>query len=269
VFTGQDGKSEIGIGSGVVQDSRADNEYEECLLKLKFVTDPLVEFELIETLRFIAGEGYALLGFHMQRLSASAMRLGFNCDVEKIEAALLNYAYGLGTGAHRVRLTLARSGHYQLISQALQPRSGQPFRFVLAETPMDPASLFLYHKTTNRSFYDDERNRLAQITGCDEAVFLNVRGELTEGSFTNLFLEKEGTLLTPALQCGLLPGTLRQDLLNRGKVCEAILTVRDLQKADAIWLGNSVRGLLRAQWLYQGMQAKSGVGSIQGGNRIS
>ena len=91
--------------------------------------------------------------------------------------------------------------------------------------------------------------RAQAALGVDEVVFLNERGELTEGSITNLFVERDGVLLTPALDCGLLPGTLRAELLAEGRAREAVLTLADLDTAQAIWLGNSVRGLLAADWI--------------------
>jgi para-aminobenzoate synthetase/4-amino-4-deoxychorismate lyase len=72
---------------------------------------------------------------------------------------------------------------------------------------------------------------------------------LAEGSITNLFIERDGTLLTPPLSSGLLPGTLRAELIATGRAIEQLLTLADLEAAEAIWLGNSVRGLLRAQWI--------------------
>ncbi|MGB3339289.1 MAG: aminotransferase class IV, partial [Devosia sp.] len=77
----------------------------------------------------------------------------------------------------------------------------------------------------------------------------NERGELAEGSITNLFLERNGALLTPPLTSGLLPGTLRAELLASGRAAEQVLTLVDLETAQAIWLGNSVRGLMRAEWI--------------------
>lgn len=244
---GSDGRGEIGIGSGVVQDSRARSEYEECLLKMRFLTDPVIVFELIETLRRDKGSGYGLLERHLNRLEASAARLGFAYRKDAVLDRLESHARGLTTAHARVRLTLARDGTLNITSQPLQPTAkGAEFRFALAETRLDPSNLFLYHKTTNRAFYDEERVRLSAKTGCDEVVFLNTRGELTEGSFTNLFIEKDGGLLTPAVSSGLLPGTLREELLATGRASEAVLTAGDLHSASGVWLGNSVRGLVRA-----------------------
>jgi para-aminobenzoate synthetase/4-amino-4-deoxychorismate lyase len=80
---------------------------------------------------------------------------------------------------------------------------------------------------------------------------MNERGELTEGSFTNLFVERGGLLLTPPVSCGLLDGTLRRALLAdpARPAAEAVLYPEDLDTADRVYLGNSVRGLMRAEML--------------------
>lgn len=246
----RDGRMEIGIGSGVVQDSRAQSEYDECLLKMRFLTDPVLEFDLIETLRFDRQGGYVLLDHHLARLEASARRLGFAFERAAVGAALNQHAASLTSPHARVRLNLSRSGRTHITSKPIElPAQGATIRVALAQTRLDPSNLFLYHKTTHRAFYDDERVRLAAITGCDEVVFLNTRGELTEGSFMNLFVEMRGAMLTPPITSGLLAGTLRQQMLADGSAREAVLTLQDLRRADTVWLGNSVRGLLRAEFV--------------------
>jgi para-aminobenzoate synthetase/4-amino-4-deoxychorismate lyase len=107
----------------------------------------------------------------------------------------------------------------------------------------------LFHKTTNRAFYDETRTRYQAETGCQEVLFENDRGFLTEGSYTTLFLKIGGRLLTPALEHGLLPGTFREGLLERGLAVEADLTRADLENADAVFVGNSVRGLVRGRMI--------------------
>jgi len=119
-------------------------------------------------------------------------------------------------------------------------------RFAISASRVDSADLFLFHKTTRRELYDREWQEYADRLGTDEVIYLNERGELAEGSRTTIFIERDGKLLTPQLGAGLLPGTLRAQLLAEGKVEEAVLTLADLQSADAIFLGNSVRGLVAA-----------------------
>ncbi len=242
------GRGEAGVGSGIVQDSEPGAEYAECLLKLRFLSDPPPDFALIETLRFDAGEGFYLLEEHLARLADSAAHFGFDCDIGAVRSALLSRAAALEGPTWRVRLTLDWRGRIDIAATPLaRPGHEALIRFAIAETRMNSRNPFLYHKTTRRDFYDRERERLAPLRQCQEVVFLNERGEVTEGSFTNVFIVRNGTLLTPPLSSGLLNGTLRRRLLREGMAREAPLTLRDLADADGIWLGNSVRGLVRAE----------------------
>lgn len=247
----RDGRGSIGIGGGVVADSTAGDEYREALLKMAFFTDPADPVTLIETLLWTPADGYSLLQRHLERLAASAAYFALPCDLAAITALLKGQAF---TAPMRVRLTLSADGP-QLTATPLPPNP-ERFRFMIAEERLDSQSLWLAHKTTNRAFYDAPRQRAHAAHGVDEVVFLNERGELTEGSITNLFVERAGLLLTPPLASGLLPGTLRAELLATGRAVEQVLTLADLTSAEAVWLGNSVRGLLPAQWVQPSVQVE-------------
>ncbi|ODT80877.1 MAG: aminodeoxychorismate synthase, component I [Pelagibacterium sp. SCN 64-44] len=238
-----DGRGEIGIGGGIVADSEMESEYREALLKMAFFTAPAVT--LIETMLWKEGEGYILLGRHLERLAASASHFGLGCDRAAIAALLEGQVFA--APAMRVRLTLDETG--PAVTAVPLPPNPEIFRFTIAPERLESQNPWLAHKTTNRAFYDEPRQRAHAAFGVDEVVFRNERGELTEGSITNLFVERDGKLLTPPLSVGLLPGTLRAELLATGKAEEALLTLDDLESAEKIWLGNSVRGLMRAQWV--------------------
>ena len=246
---GNDGNGEIGIGGGIVADSTAGDEYREALLKMAFFTDPAQPVTLIETLLWDRAEGYALLARHLDRMADSAGYFGLPFDREAVLALLEGQSFP--ADLMRVRLTLDASGPD--VTSVPLPPNPDVFRFAIAPERLDSQSLWLAHKTTNRAFYDEPRQRAHAELGVDEVLFCNERGELTEGSITNLFVERGGILLTPPLSSGLLPGTLRAELLASGKAAEQVLTLADLETAEAIWLGNSVRGLLRAEWIkYKG-----------------
>ncbi|HVT56410.1 MAG TPA: aminodeoxychorismate synthase component I [Xanthobacteraceae bacterium] len=240
---GEDGAGEIGIGGGIVADSQEDAEYNECLLKLDFFRQAVEPPSLIETTLWAEDE-FWLLSRHLARLERSAAHFGYRYDRGTAIAALEQAVAGK-CGPLRVRLVLSPKG--EISASAVPPPPAKRFRFLLADDRMDSGDPLLRHKTTRRAIYDKPREEAQKFHGADEVIFRNERGELTEGSFTNLFIEKGGELLTPALSCGLLPGTLREQLLQRGEAREAILTLRDLEAADKIFLGNSVRGLVRAE----------------------
>ncbi|CTQ65377.1 aminodeoxychorismate synthase component I [Roseibium alexandrii] len=245
----QDGTGEIGTGSGVVFDSKARPEYDECALKLKFMTEDLPEFDLIETMAYDPDVGYLLLERHMQRLQKSAEYFGFQFDLQTV-LDRLETAGEIYRGPQRVRLLLSRSGDISISATELPPADrGSVFNLMLATETTRSSDRFLYHKTTNRSFYDETRIRYQAETGCQEVIFLNESGYLTEGSYTTLFLKIDGKLLTPALEHGVLPGTFREGLLEAGYAVEADLTPEDLERAEAVFVGNSVRGLVRARMI--------------------
>jgi len=245
---GEDGKGEMGIGSGIVHDSDPVAEFEECLLKGRFLTASHEGFRLIETMRWSRTDGFYLLEKHMARLEDSARFFGIPCDTGAIRVLLADCVRGL-TGKQRVRLLLDQGGAADATAMDITlPDPPPAVRYAIAGQPVDSRDSHRYHKTTRREVLDNERERLAVETGCDEVLFVNERGELTEGSYTNLFVEKGGWLLTPPLSCGLLNGTLRRELLETGEqVEERILYPRDLDEADAVWLGNSIRGLQPAR----------------------
>jgi len=239
------GNGEIGVGGGVVADSVAADEYREALLKMAFFTGEDQAVTLIETMLWEQGKGFDLLDRHLERLQASATYFGLPYDRTAIVALL--EAQTFTEPRMRVRLTLDDTG--PAVTAVPLPSNPETFRFSIAPQRLDSQSLWLKHKTTNRAFYDEPRVAAHAASGVDEVLFLNERDELTEGSITNLFVERDGRLLTPALSSGLLPGTLRAELIAHGKAEEAVLHLDDLEQADAIWLGNSVRGLMRAQWV--------------------
>ena len=250
LFIDADGAGEMGIGSGVVSDSKADAEFEECLLKAHFLTKADAPFELIETIRWERGLGFHLLERHLVRLQSSAGHFGYPYDRGKVLGALSAEVERLDSDVHMVRLLLAEDGTITVTSTGIElPSRETVWRFAISDQRVDEKDALFFHKTTRRQFYDREMERQKAATGCDEVVFLNKKGELTEGTRTNLFLELDGRLFTPALTCGLLPGTLREELIDlpRAAASEAVLTLADLARADRIYLGNSVRGLIRAE----------------------
>jgi len=243
VFAG--GSAEMGIGSAVVADSDAKGEYDECLLKMKFLAP---DFQLIETLLWKPGEGYWLLGRHLARLAASARHFGFAFDGEAVRRELDGVVNGAEQSPLRVRLLLSHSAAVTLTKALLDSPSTHKYcRFVWSNTPVNSTGPFLAHKTTNRQRYDEDWATLAQAQGAGEVIYVNERGEVTEGSRTNIFVERAGRLLTPHVSCGLLPGVLRAELLATGRAVEAVLRPADLVSAEKVYLGNSVRGLVRAE----------------------
>ena len=242
-ITIEGGKGELGIGGAVVQDSTAESEYAECLLKARYFDSVREPIGLIETLRF--ENGFVRRDRHLGRMQRSAQFLSLPFDRDAAQRAL-DAAVRNAREALRVRLTLDEEGRFDCTT-ALLGAAPARWTWALSPYPVRSTDALLRHKTTWRQFYDAEQLRLASQSGSDEAIFINERGELTEGSRSSLFIRRGGALLTPALSCGLLDGVLRRELIETGECAEAILTPADLAAADEVLLGNSLRGLIRAE----------------------
>lgn len=232
------GTATLGIGSGIVADSRADEEWAECLAKAAFVTRNAPRFDLFETMRFDPVEGLLHLEDHLARMKASADIFGFAFDRHEARNELQAATFRLREPA-RIKLALASSG---AIAIEVKPLPATPGRMRVAIVPLPVASsdIRLRHKTSARGFYDAAR----RATDADEVVFVDTDGFLTEGSFTNLFVERQGRLVTPPLSRGLLPGVLRARLIADGEAIEGDLRPADLTKG--CYIGNALRGLMVA-----------------------
>uniref|UniRef100_UPI00405692A8 aminodeoxychorismate synthase component I n=1 Tax=Candidatus Electronema sp. TaxID=2698783 RepID=UPI00405692A8 len=242
------GRGRMGIGSGIVADSKAEEEWAECLLKGNFLTKNEPDFQLIETLLWQPGSGFFLLNYHLERLADSARYFHFFCDLEAVRQRLMA-AVAQRHERQRVRLLLCRDGRIDISSVLLldEPPPAELPKVIFSQERVDPADPHRFHKTTRRELYDRERSK-AVAQGFYDVLFVNTAGEVTEGAVANVFVQnkKENFLLTPPVESGLLAGTYRQMVLEQGKAAERILTVADVLAADAIYLVNSVRGMIRA-----------------------
>ena len=231
-------RGRLGIGSGIVSDSTAPAEWRECLLKAAFLSACDPGLKLIETLRREDGE-YPRLSGHLDRLRRSAAWLGFACDEALVRQRL---AAQPAKGIWRVRLTLDKAGAIEVQAFPLDDAPVTSRLALLAETRIDSGDPLRRLKTTARKVYDDALSILAPGSPVFDVVFLNERGEVAEGARSNVFVERDGCLLTPPLSSGALPGVLRGELLAAGRAREAVLLPEDL--ASGFWLGNALRGLL-------------------------
>lgn len=213
------------------------------------------DFGLIETLLWTRQDGFDLLPEHLARLVASSAALGFRHDGGKITTALnssvLPFAQNAAPAERlRVRLVLSRDGAVETSVTPIEAvPAGTVWRVALAERRFSSADPLLRHKTTRRALYEDELARAVASKGADEVLFLNERDEVCESARCNLFFEEGGHLPTPPLSSGLLPGTLRAHLLATGRARETILRLPQL--SSGFFLGNSVRGLVRARLIDQ------------------
>ena len=240
------GRATMGVGSAIVADSDALDEWRECVVKGGFVSvSTAARCDLIETMQFDPGLGIARLEAHLARLTASATELGFAFDRHVVRNALQALCFDIAAPS-RVRLLLARSGAHAIEIAPLPAPFDAPAKVALLPLPVSPGDWRLRHKTSDRGFYEDAL-AAARAAGADEAVFVDAEGRVTEGSFTNLFVERDGVCLTPPAALGLLPGVLRGALIDEGRAVEAELRIADL--AGGFLIGNALRGLIPAKLL--------------------
>ena len=249
----REGHLTLNVGGGIVADSDAEAEAAETDLKAQFVTalpahaadqGPL---QLIETFAWTPGGGFAYLSEHLARLRRSAAYFAIPFREPTIKDVLNHAASEFGAKSMRVRLTLAEDGTAALTHAPL----GEPptlWHYAMADERIASSDPFRAHKTNRRAIYETAR---AQIkgSGIDELLFLNERGELAEGTITNLFIQSDegAPLLTPPVSCGALPGVLRDALIAQGRARECTLFLSDLRQAQRVFFGNSVRGLIPAR----------------------
>jgi len=229
----QNGKAEYGIGGGIVWDSDADSEYAEALSKAAILTKQMPDFQLLETMLWEDGEIF-LLERHLKRLAESAEYFDFQCDSEKICEHLRNLRL---KNPVRLRLLLNKDGTFDFQTLGISTVSGD-VKLSLAKAPVYSGDAFLYHKTTNRAVYEKAK---AEFPDVDDVLLYNEHGEVTESTIANVVVELAGCKVTPPVSCGLLAGTFREELLERGEINEKIVMLDDLKRAKTVWLINSVR----------------------------
>lgn len=235
----------MGVGSGIVIDSVAEDEYKECLVKSHFLTHVSQPFELIETIRW--EQGYALLDRHLDRLKASAQFFACSYEEALIKSILQQVATSLEEGTiYKVRLYMNTQGALRCKTSLVSLPESTPLLLGLAAYFLHDQNPFLYHKTTRRNLYRQEQQR-AKKRGLFDVLFFNQDGWLCEGSICNVYLEIDGQWVTPALESGLLNGVYRQYFLaQRPEIEERKLSRDDLMRAERIWVSNAIIQLKEA-----------------------
>jgi len=235
------GRFDLGLGGGIVWDSRPDGEYEEALLKSRFLSDITPELRLFETMLLDDCREYVFEAEHLERLAGSARYWDFRFDGAPARRELADLAKRAVEVPAVARLELGAGGEMTLDSRDLPPAPAGPVRVVLAATATASGDRFLYHKTDRRALYDDER-RVATESGYYEVCFCNERGHITEGAITNVFVRFGHEWVTPPILDGLLAGIWRAWFVRQTGAVERSFARAELSGADEIVIGNSVRG---------------------------
>jgi para-aminobenzoate synthetase/4-amino-4-deoxychorismate lyase len=239
VLDGETGTAEYGVGGGITWDSEAKAEYEECVAKAQVLSVRRPSFDLLETMRWEPGKGYLWLDRHLDRLVASAGYFGFCVDPELVARYLEKAAEEHGSGEPaKVRLMVSRGCEISVEWHDLPRAPDAILQVVVDDDPIDPADVFLYHKTTNRAPYDRRRER---HPGVDDVILVNRQNEITESTIANVAARFDGRWWTPPLDAGCLPGVYRAVLLYEGRLAERIITAAELERCEGLALISSVR----------------------------
>lgn len=250
------GAARYGVGGGITWDSAAAAEWDETLRKAKVLNHDPDNFDLFETIRWTPKEDYYLRERHLVRMRESAEFFGLRYDAAEAKR-VLDRSWD---EPRRVKLMLHRDGRFSLESKPLDEPVKMPWRVALAKEPIDGDDPRLCHKTTWRVPYDRAR---ASRPGCDDVLLFNARGELTESTIANIVVERDGRFLTPARACGLLAGTLREQLIMEGRIAEASIRADSLREGERLWLVNSLRGWIAASLLNPDFYSAEHVGGAQ------
>jgi len=242
----QNMSGEIGLGGGIVWDSITEEEYKEALLKGKFLI-PAEKFEILESILFENGE-YFLLDLHLERMKKSADYFLFLYDEKKVrnvlESAMSEFRKDK---IYKVRVLLNKWGEVTTDCQEIRDEISN-VDIVVSFSQRAEKKQFLFHKTTFRPW--DMELKAARKKGFFDVLFCDSRKRVLEGAVTNIFLEKNGKIFTPPLDSVILNGCYRQHLIKNCGVIEKDIFIDELEHADSIFLGNSVRKKVNVNHVY-------------------
>jgi len=239
-------KTELGIGSGIVADSTSHSEWDECLLKSEFASHKPIQFQVLETFAYSAEHGFEMLDQHLKRAEKTQAYFKRTYHKEKVESAITDSLSDL-ISSHiqraKMRLLIDQSGDVCIEKTELKTTGWgkQKLKIAISADNVDSKNIFLYHKTTNREFYNTHF-KTAIASEYDEVVFVNEKGYITEGSISNIFIRKGKVWFTPPVHSGLLAGIWRANMIKQLNAKEQEFSSEDLIKADEVIIGNSVRG---------------------------
>ncbi len=275
-FTGR-----MGVGSGIVYDSQAAEEYEECHWKARFLRNLPWDFSLFETMRVEMVVGIAqcsLLESHIARLKRSALDLGGRFDEDKVRTTVLEHlkqlereVLGKEQQVYRLKVTLHGDGSLELQSAPLDaiPHSSSANTkaqqtLIIAESKLANYDILRRHKTTHRQTFDTEMHR-AIAQGAFDSLCFNQDGYLLEGARSSIFAHIDGQWLTPSLDLDILHSVMRAQIVQNPDrwlrpytpmttrpitVHEGLITLEQLQGAEQILAVNALRGIVPVKLAY-------------------
>lgn len=189
-----------------------------------------------------------LLDWHLERLHHSMEVLGIQQTVS--QAQVEAYLSCQAAEHHALKIMVSAENSIFTLRPNPYTRAQCGTGFSLAYSPVlrNETSILTRHKTMNYGDCILEKRR-AKTVGVDELLFCNSRGEICEGTTTNIFFGKDGRLYTPPVSCGLLPGVMRRYILSNYPVTEQILKREDIPHMEECFVTNSLMGIMPVKTL--------------------
>ena len=229
---------EIGLGSGIVWDSNAEDEFNEVSLKSNFLVNPDKYFEIFETMLLEDGKIF-LLDNHINRIEKAAdyflFKFNKNLVLEKLNSSINNLD---SNHKFKIKLVLTKSGEIRLDINKIETSILK--RAVISSNKINKKNRFQYFKTTNRELYDSEFT-FYRMKNYFDVIYFNEFNELAEGSISNIFIRSKDIWKTPSIDSGILNGTYRNKLISENNVIETCISKEELLNSDEILLTNSLR----------------------------
>ena len=208
----------------------------------------LVGLGVFETIKVSEGVPH-FLDRHLRRLHAGCQLLGLpGVDLDEIQqaaTAVIN-ANPQDHELARLRITITGQGDGGGIDTLISMTSMNPWPATTSckVVPWIRNERSAIAGVKSTSYAENLiAQRWAQERGFSEGVFVNSLGELSEGTTSNIFLVKGDQVLTPHINCGVLPGIVREVLLENDLARESILLIEDLVGADEVFITSSTRGV--------------------------
>lgn len=238
-----------GVGSGIVIDSIAENEYQECLWKSQFINNLRPNFDLFETMRVENGK-IPLLDKHLNRMAQSAFELNMPFSLsqakDRLEMALPNLC---DDKTYRLKLILTHSGSLKTEYSPLNHLIGKQ-KIIISPNRLPNQNPLRCHKITHRPEYDFAWQE-AEKVGAFDALLFNQNGDLLEGGRSSVMIFIENQWLTPDLSLHILPSIARCEFMQQNIVEESKIDINTVQRAEKILVGNALRGWLEVDLVDQ------------------
>lgn len=251
----QGDRLKIGVGGGITVYSDIDSEWQEKNTKINFIKKIYKpSFTLVESLYF-SNNSFSRLGMHLKRLNQTAQKLLFEIDIKTIESALKTYAKNnlVAGKQYKLRLEYNYSQEFKIEHFEIAEQENQIIKLQICPQKINSANKLFNYKTTDsstRGFYTQMQQKYIQDDKFKELIYFNQDDYVTETRFHNIVIKKDSKMYTPKITDGVLDGVYRRYLIESEKVLEKSITRQELEKADKIYLINSVKGMIPAQLDY-------------------